>query len=83
MVVRFEVGKGGTSSPRGYFVRSSLDGYTSDLVLVTFPDGQAAPSLESFIVNAAGQTAVTFRFYIFTPDYTENSIDFRNVRISH
>lgn len=30
-VLRFQVGKGDNSNPRGYYIRSSLDGYTSNI----------------------------------------------------
>ncbi len=78
----YEVGKGGSSDPRGYFVRSSLDGFTTDILLTNLPNGaQQAPQAESFSVDATGQTAVSFRFYGFSPT-TNNSIDFRNLIVS-
>ena len=82
----FEVGKGGASDPRGYFIRSSLDGYTSDLYAQTLPLGASAAPVAtvvnlSSIPSMARVSSVTFRFYVYTPTPTSNSIDFRNVSV--
>lgn len=82
----FDVGKGGASDPRGYFIRSSLDGYASDLFAQTLPLGVTqAPT--AVVVNLSGiagmdrVSAVTFRFYVYTPTPTSNSVDFRNLTV--
>lgn len=68
----FEVGKGGNSDPRGYIVRSSADGFTTDLRAEVLPSGpQQAPSLRTIDLSGAafqGQSALTFRFYVYTPN---------------
>ncbi|QOY90021.1 PEP-CTERM sorting domain-containing protein [Paludibaculum fermentans] len=81
--VAYEVGKGGSSDPRGYFVRSSLDGYTSDLINQVLPGGSAAaPALQSFDLDASAENAITFRFYLYTPNPGGNSVDFRNLLVT-
>jgi hypothetical protein len=79
----FEVGKGGSSDPRGFFIRSSIDNFANDLISETLPAGsQPPPELHELALNASfeGLTTVTFRFYIFSPeDYY--SIDWRNLKI--
>ena len=82
----FEVGKGGTADPRGYFIRSSLDGYASDIFSQTLPVGATAAPVAtivnlSSIPGMARVTTVTFRFYIYTPNPASNSIDFRNLSV--
>jgi hypothetical protein len=82
----FEVGKGGASDPRGYFIRSSLDGYASDLFAQTLPVGATAAPVAtvvnlSSIPSMARVSAVTFRFYVYTPTPTSNSVDFRNLSV--
>lgn len=77
----YKVGKGGDSDPRGYFIRSSLDGYTSDLYSETLPLGsQQAPALRTVpLAGFTDLTTVTFRFYIFTPSFDEYSVDWSEV----
>lgn len=81
----FDVAKGGSSDPRGYFIRSSVDGYASDLIAEVLPSGaNAAPVAKS--VSLPGHTnlaSVTFRFYLYSPDPLGNSVDFRNVAFSY
>ncbi|MGR8935637.1 MAG: hypothetical protein ACU837_14780 [Gammaproteobacteria bacterium] len=83
--VEFEVGKGGSSDPRGYFIRSSVDGYTADLIAETLPLGSQPPPAQKTI-NVSGNPAyqglnsITFRFYVFTPAQSGwYSVDFRNL----
>jgi hypothetical protein len=80
----FEIAKGGSADPRGYFVRSSIDGFTSDLISETLPSGfNAAPVRKSIALGSAfdGVSSVTFRFYVFTPDPTDNSVDWSDLYI--
>lgn len=82
VVVSFDVAKGGDSDPRGYFVRTSLDGFATDVLSQTLPSGaNQAPAPQAFSLNLAGQSSVTLRFYIWTPDPNTNSVDFRNLRV--
>jgi hypothetical protein len=82
----FEVGKGGASDPRGYFIRSSIDGYANDLFAQTLPVG-ATQAPAPAVVNLSGiagmdrVNAITFRFYVYTPTPTTNSVDFRNLAV--
>jgi hypothetical protein len=85
--LQFEVGKGGDADPRGYFVRSSVDGYASNLNAQVLPSGtNQAPALVTInLASISGMqhlNGITFRFYIYTPDYQANSVDFRNLTLS-
>jgi hypothetical protein len=76
--VNFSVGKGGNSDPRGYFVRTSLDGFASNVLSQTLPGGaNQAPAPQSFSLDLTGQSSITLRFYVWTPNPANNSIDFR------
>jgi len=80
----FEVAKGGSSDPRGYFIRSSIDGFASDLIYEILPAGDnQAPVRKSLALGASYHniTSVTFRFYVFTPDCAGYSVDWRNLAI--
>ena len=69
--VHFEVGRGGSSVPRGWVLRSSLDGFASDIASAEIPTIQ--PTLTSFDIGLAGplfedlQSEVTFRLYDYAP----------------
>jgi hypothetical protein len=82
----YDVGKGGNADPRGYIIRSSVDGFSSDLVSVFLPAGaQQAPSSGSVDLSAAqfqGLSVLSLRFYVFTPDPSVNSVDWANVTLS-
>jgi hypothetical protein len=83
----FSVGKGGNSDPRGYFVRSSVDNFASDLLAENLPTGAfAAPVPKSIALqnnpNFQNLSSVVFRFYNFTPLPTNNSIDYRNLTLN-
>jgi hypothetical protein len=81
--VNFNVGKGGNSDPRGYFVRTSLDGFASNVLSQTLPSGaNQAPAPQSFSLNLTGQSSVTLRFYVWTPNPANNSVDFRNLEVA-
>jgi hypothetical protein len=85
----FDAGPGGNrSAPNtGFFVRSSADGFATDLFSETYPAGnQSAPATQS--VSLSGPpfqdlSSVTFRFYTFTA-FTgfSQSDDFRNIQVS-
>lgn len=73
--------RGGTTATRGWFVRSSLDGYASDLYSnETAPN--TATGLNSVSFDLSGFTNITspltFRFYIYT-DSTGRYMDFQNI----
>jgi hypothetical protein len=82
----FEVGKGGNSDPRGFFVRTSVDNFASNLFSETLPAGPIAAPVPTTVPlsNASfqGLSSITFRFYVWTPDPTNNSVDFRNLSVN-
>jgi len=76
--------RGGTTATRGWFVRSSLDGYASDLYANETPVGTSF-GLQHAAFDISGFTgltsAVTFRFSIYT-DRTTRFMDFQNVQFN-
>ena len=83
----FEAGKGGSGSPRGLFVRSSVDSYATDIFNQVLPlAGQPAPALQTIDLSSFASyhnlSAVDFRFYVYTPNPLGNSVDFRNVTVT-
>ncbi len=76
--------RGGSSGTRGWFVRSSLDSYASNLFTNETPDGTPT-GLQHAGFNVTGftglSTAVTFRFYIYTPR-TGRYMDFQNIQFN-
>ncbi|MGK0440564.1 MAG: hypothetical protein ACJA0N_000359 [Pseudohongiellaceae bacterium] len=87
--LQFEVAKGGSADPRGYFVRSSVDGFSGDLFSTLLPSGpNQAPTLQAIDLSTLSVfqhiSSIDFRFYIFTPDspaYINYSVDFRNLAL--
>ncbi len=67
----FDVAKGGISSPRGWAVRSSVDGYSSEIA--TQEVATVQPTAAFFGVDLSGAafqgltTPTTFRIYTYTP----------------
>lgn len=62
-----DVGRGGSTGLRGFFVRSSLDAYASDLIYqqdVQDIDGMNPYTID--LTNHLALTDVTFRFYSYT-----------------
>lgn len=82
----FDVGKGGNSDPRGYFIRASVDGYSSNLTAATLPSGaQQAPQFASVDLSGAqfqGLSSLGLRFYVWTPSPTGNSVDWSNITLN-
>ncbi len=76
--------RGGTSGNRGWFIRSNVDNYASDLFAVQSPDGTAT-GFQHVNVELAGftglSTATSFRFYIYTSS-TGRYMDFSNVQFN-
>jgi hypothetical protein len=70
--LHFDAGRGGPSTPRGWVLRSSLDGFLSDLA--TSDVNTQQPTLSSFDIDlpdAAFQdlaSALTFRLYGYAPE---------------
>jgi len=80
--LQFDAARGGSGTPRGYDVRSSVDNYATDLStadLATIRPTYTHVSID--LTGAAYQnltTATTFRFYVYAPA-TGNSVDFDNI----
>lgn len=77
--------RGGTGGVRGWFVRSSVDSFTSNLFANETPDGTAT-GLQHQTINLGGSfsglnQATTFRFYIYTPS-TSRYMDFQNLQFN-
>lgn len=55
VTVNFNVGKGGSSDPRRFLVRSGLDGFASTVLTQTLPGGaNQIPAPQSFSLNLTG-----------------------------
>ena len=83
--LQFDVGKGGRSSPRGLFIRSSTDGFASDIFSQILGAGQASPTTTSVALSGTqyqNLSSVGFRVYVYTPDPVLNSVDFRDFRVN-
>jgi hypothetical protein len=66
----FDASRGGASTPRGWVLRSNLDGFTTDIASAVVPTAQ--PNLASFNIDLSGDlnqdiSSVTFRLYGFGP----------------
>ncbi len=76
--------RGGTSGVRGWFVRSSLDGYASDLYSNQTPDSTST-GFQHAAFDLTGFTGlsgtVTFRFYIHTVS-AGRFMDFQNIQFN-
>ena len=75
--------RGGTGGARGWFIRSSQDGYATDLYANETPAGTAT-GLQHVSVNLSGFTGIAatdFRFYIYTPAVLRY-MDFQNVQFN-
>ena len=79
--INLDWSRGGTGGVRGWFVRSSLDNFASDLYSNEAPDG-TAKGLQPVTINLSGFFALTtptnFRFYSYT-NSTDRSMDFSNI----
>lgn len=81
--LNFDAAKGGASDPRGYFVRSSVNGFSSDIFSTNLTSGaNAAPAPVSIDLSSFGNlSSVEFRVFVWVPDFQLNSIDFRNLSL--
>jgi len=80
----FEVGKGGGTDPRGYFIRSSVNGFTTDLISETLPSGNsAAPVRKSIALGTVydGVSNVTFRLCFYSLSPSSNSVDWSDLYV--
>jgi hypothetical protein len=75
--IQLRAARGGSSTPRGFIIRSSIDGFASDLI----PDNPV-PTIRTtyteydFSTNLDLTSPVTIRFYIYGPIAGGSSIEF-------
>lgn len=76
--------RGGTGASRGWFIRSDIDNFQSNLYLNTTPAGTPT-GLAPITVNLNGfksiSNSISFRFYIFT-DTQSRFMDFQNIKFT-
>lgn len=81
----FNVARGGGSTPRGYVVRSSADGYSTDLSTADVATVRPAyTAVNVSLADAAFQNLITplgFRFYIYAPG-AGSSVDFDDITLN-
>lgn len=81
----FKMARGGTSTPRGYVVRSSADGYSTNLATADITAQRT--TFEDVSVDLTGasfqglSSAITFRIYVYAPS-SANSLDFDEVTLN-
>lgn len=79
--LRFKVAKGGSSDPRGYLIKSSSDGFTSNVAVETLPSGApSAPQQREVSLGIVGVTSIVLRVYIWAPS-SMNSIDWWDMEV--
>jgi len=82
--IQLDWSRGGTTGDRGWFVRSSVDSYASDLYSVFTGNGTAV-GLNPVDISLTGFTGLasptTFRFYSYT-NTAGRYIDYRNLRFN-
>ncbi len=79
----FHAYNGGMSTPRGWVLRSNLDGYASDIdsAFITATLNDVAPELFSVDLSSfTGLSAVDFRIYAFAPT-AGFAVNFGNIRV--
>lgn len=80
----FDASRGGASTPRGYALRSSVDGYTANLATADLATARADGIFTPITVDLSGPsfqnltTAITFRMYQYAPS-VNLQIDFDNL----
>jgi len=81
----FRAARGGSSTPRGWVLRSSVDGFTSNLGTANVP--AVHPTYTNFNVSLTDlsfqdlTSAVTFRLYTYSPSNT-NTIRFEEITVN-
>ena len=80
--LEFDVGRGGPSTPRGYVMRSSLDGYASDLGSGEVTTIQPLLLHHSVSLDASFQNvpSVNFRIYGYSPN-AATGLFFDNIEV--
>ena len=81
----FQAARGGGSTPRGWALRSSLDGFSTDVASADVPTTRT--TLTNFQVDLSGAAfqnvdgPITFRMYVYTPG-AGASVEFENLVLS-
>ena len=80
-----KAGRGGSSTPRGLKIRSSIDSYAADLYSHTIDTAIPTWSAISIDLSGAGfqnlTAAITFRFYVWCPT-NSNSLDSDDITLT-
>ena len=80
--ISFEVGKGGSSDPRGYIIYSNQDNYIVPIANVQLPTGsKQSPNPTTVNLSFNNITEFNLRIYVYAP-LSGNSVDFRNFAIN-
>ena len=82
--LNFDAARGGSSTPRGYVVRSSVDGYASNIASADI--GTAYPTWTPVSIDLTGASyqnlaGITFRIYAYAPG-TSYTVAFDNIEIN-
>lgn len=88
--LRAKIAAGGTAGPRGFMVRSSYDGYTTNLIArgpETPTTEQLRPNLNQFSADLSGMGTqsgpITFRAYVYAAGNTNRGYDFDDIEIDY
>lgn len=79
----FNASRGGTSTPRGYVVRTSVNNFASDLAADAVATNRPVWTNINIPLGATfvNQTAVTFRIYVYAPG-TGSSLEFDDITVN-
>lgn len=83
--LEFDIARGGGSQPRGWGIRSSVDGFTSNVDTADVPTQR--PNFTNVSVDLSGAefqnltSPVTFRIYVYTPS-SGSSLEFDNITLN-
>ena len=76
------VRKGGGANPRGFFVRSSHDDYTTDLLNDTeVPSAHYHTEYSVDLTSLTNISSLTLRIYIYTPNPTSHTLAFKDIAL--
>ncbi len=80
----FDAARGGGATPRGWAVRTSIDGFTSVLDTADIPT--ARPTFTPYLIDLSGPEfqgltdPLTFRVYVYSPG-NGSTVEFDNLRV--
>lgn len=81
----FDAARGGSGTPRGYVLRSSIDSYANNITTASI--GTVRPTFTSFTIDLSGASyqnltsAVTFRIYAYSPG-TTSTVDMDTITLN-